>query len=123
MYNFLLEPNAAGKQELVGFWDKFTVGGTTFVRGMCTVFAVLSIIWLCLSILRFFVYDLPRRRAEAPVAEQAKAAAEAKAPAPAALTATDDSELIAVITAAIAAATADQGGGKFRVVSFHRVNK
>ena len=121
MFDFLLanvRPEAQVKLETFG--EKFTVGGGVFLRGMCTVFAVLAIIWLFLSVVRYFVYDLPsKRKAEA---EEKKAAEQAEA-APAAPAAADDGELIAVITAAIAAATAGEGGGKFRVVSFHRVNK
>ena len=128
MYDFLLadvKPEATIPLE--SFGEKFTVGGGVFLRGMCTVFGVLAIIWLFLSIVRFFVYDLPRRReaeAEATPQKEAAPVAPQSAPAaPVAPAAIDDGELIAVIAAAIAAATAENGGGKFRVVSFHRVNK
>ncbi|MBQ8351998.1 MAG: OadG family protein [Clostridia bacterium] len=131
MFDFLLanvKPEAT--VPLDSLWEKFTIGGSVFVRGMCTVFAVLAIIWLFLVIVRYFVYDLPnKRKAEATSEPKAKPAPQATpaatpmAPVSAAPAAVADDELIAVIAAAIAAATAESGGGKFRVVSFHRVNK
>ena len=125
MFDFLLanvKPEA--QIPLDSLWEKFTVGGGVFLRGICTVFAVLAIIWLFLSIVRYFVYDLPnKRKAEAESKPQAKAAPQAAPAAPAPAAVADDGELVAVIAAAIAAATAESGGGKFRVVSFHRVNK
>ena len=127
MFDFLLanvKPEAT--VPLDSAWEKFTVGGGVFVRGMCTVFAVLAIIWMFLSIVRYFVYDLPsKRQNEATEAPKKSAAATAPAAAPIAMptAAPADDELLAVIAAAIAAATAEAGGGKFRVVSFHRVKK
>ena len=73
MFDFLLanvKPEATIPLE--SFGEKFTVGGGVFVRGMCTVFAVLAIIWLFLAIVRYFVYDLPNKRKAAP-AEKPKA--------------------------------------------------
>lgn len=100
------------------------IGAEVLLRGMITVFAVLCVIWLSLVLLRLFLYDLPKRRAAkaAPAEEEKNEAAPAPAPAPIAPK-TDDGELVAVIAAAIAAAEAEEGNGKFRVVSFHRVNK
>ena len=125
MFDFLLanvKPEA--QIPLDSLWEKFTVGGGVFLRGVCTVFAVLAIIWFFLSIVRYFVYDLPnKRKAEAESKPQTKAAPQAAPAAPAPAAVADDGELVAVIAAAIAAATAESGGGKFRVVSFHRVNK
>ena len=137
MFDFLLanvKPEATVPLE--GFWDKFTVGGSVFIRGICTVFAVLAIIWLFLAIVHYFVYDLPNKRANAsngeaptatpPAAPKATPAAPTIPATPLVATpATDapDEELVAVMAAAIAAATAESGGGKFRVVSFHRTNK
>ena len=128
MFDFLLanvKPEAT--IPLNGFWEKFTVGGSVFVRGVCTVFAVLAIIWLFLTVVRYFVYDLPNKRkaaaAEAPKKQEPVAAAPVAAPAAVQAAAPADEVLVAVIAAAIAAATAEAGGGKFRVVSFHRVNK
>ena len=91
------------------------------IRGMCTVFAVLCIIWLALVIVRLFMYDLPlRKKKAADIAAHADEDTLPAEPRPAA----DDSVLIAVLAAAVAAARSDEGGsGSFRVVSFHRKNK
>ena len=128
MFDFLLanvKPEAQIPLNSLG--EKFTIGGGVFVRGMCTVFAVLAIIWFFLVIVRYFVYDLPNKRkaeaTQAPKKQETTAAAPAAAPVAAPTAAPADEELVAVIAAAIAAATAESGGGKFRVVSFHRVKK
>lgn len=127
MFDFLLanvKPEA--QIPLDSLWEKFTVGGGVFVRGMCTVFAVLAIIWLFLVIVRFFVYDLPNKRAAAATQQEPQehpAAPAATAEVPATAASPDEEELVAVMAAAIAAASAEAGNGKFRVVSFHRVNK
>ncbi len=117
MYHFLLDANEAGKTLNPDFLARLGEGSRVLLQGMLTVFAVLCIIWLCLAITRFFLYDLPKRRAERPAAEEA-------APLPTAAPASNlpDAELIAVITAAVAAYRADEEGG-FRVVAFHRVKK
>ena len=36
-----------------GFFETVTFGGRMFLLGMATVFAILGIIWLCLTILKF----------------------------------------------------------------------
>ncbi len=120
MFDFQL---LASDKKLEDFGQIFREGGAVFLRGMLTVFAVLCIIWLCLSIVRFFLYDLPRRRQEeeksTPVTPT-PAVLPSRQPAMAAL---DEAELIAVLAAAVAAAEGESCPGKFRVVSFHRVNK
>lgn len=100
--------------------DRFLTGGIVLIRGMLTVFAVLCIIWGCLFVVRKIIEQVTgQASAPAPVQEAPAPLAQAVAPTPA----TDDGELIAVITAAIAAAEAETGHGGFRVVSFRRVNK
>ncbi len=122
MYGFLLntlDPSVIDPS----FENRLSMGAGVLLRGMLTVFAVLSIIWLFVVLLRVFIHDLPKRSV-------AKKAAKAKVEEPVAVTAESfpvappaDAELIAVITAAIAAYTADEGGMSFRVVSFRRVNQ
>ena len=104
--------------------NRLSFAAGTLLRGVLTVFAVLSIIWLFLVLVRVFIHDLPKKRAERAAARKAAAAdITPAAPAPVVpVAAQTDAELIAVITAAIAAYTADEGGMSFRVVSFHRVN-
>ena len=122
MYGFLLntlDPSVIDPS----LANRLSAGAGVLLRGMATVFAVLSIIWLFLVLLRVFIYDLPKRRAvkaAQKAAEAVEITQDTPAPAPAPQ---EDAELIAVITAAIAAYTADEGGMSFRVVSFHRVNQ
>ena len=102
--------------------SRLSLATSTLVRGVLTVFAVLTIIWLFLVLLRVFVHDLPKMHAakkQSALSAAQQAAPVAPAPAPAAMT---DAELLAVITAAVAAYQADDGDLPFRVVSFRRVN-
>ena len=116
--------------------EKFSLSGEMLLRGLGTVFMVLIILWVVLVIFgKVFATDekKPEKKAApapAPKTEAPKAAAPAKSasapapvPAPAA-PAQDDKELIAVITAAIAAyqSASGQPNLPFRVVSFTRKN-
>ena len=92
------------------------------ILGMATVFAVLIIIWAVLSLLRVFMYDIPNKKKGEAKQSEVKEAAPAPAPAPAptqAAPATDDKQLVAVITAAIAASEG-KPASSLRVVSFRR---
>lgn len=94
--------------------------------GLGMVFAVLAILWAVLAVFKLvFAKDTVGKT------EQKKPQT-AEAPAPPVVTeqkATDDGELIAVITAAVAAYRASEEGmndaeaGGFRVVSFKRATK
>ena len=89
-------------------------GAVIVLIGMITIFSVLSIIWVCLVLLKLAFNDLPARRAKA------KATVEV-APAPVVVAKqTNDEEIVAVIAAAIAMAESESSGIKFRVVSFKR---
>ncbi len=77
--------------------ETLTQGGVVAVIGICTVFAVLAILWGVLELMRvaFTAKKAPKKKAEAkpePVV----------APAAPAATAEDEGELIAVLTAAVA---------------------
>ncbi len=102
--------------------------------GLLMVFAVLALLAIVVSLSKVVLYDLPRKARESAAAE-AKAEQEKEeaimaqtAPAPVApVVQNDDGELIAVITAAVAAAieSGDYGNefeSGFRVVSFNRVS-
>lgn len=113
--------------------EKLSLAGEMLLRGMGTVFMVLIILWVVLMVFgRVFgaAEKKPAAPAQAPKKETPKAAAPASAPAPAAVpaaapvSAQDDKELIAVITAAIAAyqSASGQPNLPFRVVSFTRKN-
>ena len=108
--------------------ERLADGLQVFVIGIVAVFAVLATLWGVLALFKIFFYDIPEKKK----AENAKKAlANTPAPAPVAIpeasspapAAEDDSQLIAVITAAIAAYTADSENGAlpFRVVSYKRL--
>ena len=117
----------------IGVNDAYTAAGTlksgfiVFGVGMLTVFAVLAIIWLCLYVFKVLCHDLPEKLAASKkAAESEKPAAVDEEPAPVYEQATgpdDEGELIAVITAAVAAAMGDAPASSFRVVSFKRVKR
>lgn len=99
-------------------------GGVTLL-GMATIFIVLSILWGVVELLHRALHRGDQKTAPA----EAKAApapvpapAPKAAPAPVRAPAAGDDALVAVITAAVAAAMAEEGyAGGFRVVSFRRI--
>lgn len=111
--------------------ERAGVAGSVSLLGMVAVFAVLALLWGVIELLH---RALTRTGSEAPQPahkEQEKVAPvkpvrEVKKNTPqaadTAVTAANDDALIAVITAAVAAAMADEGyTGGFRVVSFQRM--
>lgn len=98
-------------------------GGVTLL-GMATIFIVLSILWGVVELLHRALHRGDQKTAPA----EAKAApapvpapAPKAAPAPVRAPAAGDDALVAVITAAVAAAMAEEGyADGFRVVSFRR---
>ena len=110
---------------------EYALQGT--VTGLLMVFAVLALLAVVVSLSKVVFYDIPRKRQqraekkaenekETVVAEESVPTPAASAPAQ-----TSDGELVAVITAAIAAAIqsgeyGDEFASGFRVVSFKRVN-
>jgi Na+-transporting methylmalonyl-CoA/oxaloacetate decarboxylase gamma subunit len=121
---YLLTANNMPMDERLGYALRMLIVGI----GM--VFVVLALLWGVLELSRVIFYDMPRRRREEEIeAAHSKAApapvapTPAPAPAPAAAPAQNNDVLIAVITAAISAAMAEEGSvpaGGFRVVSFRR---
>lgn len=110
------------------FGERAGVAGSVTLLGMVAIFAVLTILWGVIEVLH---QALNRgKQKDAPAAPAAKAApAPVKAPKPApaeqkpAATASsqNDDALVAVISAAVAAAMEEEGyTGGFRVVSFRR---
>lgn len=98
-------------------------GGVTLL-GMATIFIVLSILWGVVELLHRALHrgDQKTAPAEAKAAPAPVSAPAPKAaPAPVRAPAAGDDALVAVITAAVAAAMAEEGyAGGFRVVSFRR---
>lgn len=97
------------------------------VLGMGMIFAVLGILWGVLALFKV-IFARPKKEKgkgepEAVEAEIAPAVAEE---APVVAASNDDTELIAILTAAIVAYESEQGNevsvGDFRVVSYRRAN-
>ena len=103
------------------FSDAIGYGLQTTLLGMGVVFSVLIILLLVLTVFKTIFYKQPNsEKKPAPAKVEAPAIVEAApAPAPAAPAEADDAELVAVITAAIAAMM-DAPQTSFRVVSFKR---
>lgn len=115
---------------------EYALQGTA--TGLVMVFAVLALLAIVVGLSKVILHDLPRKARESAAAEAraeeeketeiAAQSAPAAAPAPVAPVAqADDGELVAVITAAVAAAIASGDYGSefasgFRVVSFKRTN-
>ena len=93
--------------------------------GMIMVFSVLIILWGVLSLFKLIFAGSSNAKKVAPKVDVAPKAEPDSAPAPAP-TATNDAELIAVLTAAITAYEAEQNPdatpASFRVVSYRRAN-
>ena len=118
------------EEELGGIFSPLRIEWAIKVtlQGMLMIFAVLALLWGVLAIFKVFLHDIPEKRA----AKKKKLAAEAQAAAPvqeepAVPTAPtpDEGEIVAAITAAIAAVLEgeeykDQFASGFRVVSFKR---
>ncbi len=95
--------------------NALTYGGAMLLIGMLTVFAVLCLLWIFLTLFKVFFHDLPAKKdKKATVQTPATPVVETVTPASA------DGEIIAAIAAAIAMAESESSGTKFRVVSFKR---
>ena len=98
------------------------------VTGMLMVFAVLTLLAILISLSKY-VFAPAQAKKEEPVAQMSEAPAPApqkSAPAPAPVAQGSDDELVAVLTAAVAAMLEgseyrSEFSSGFRVVSFHRV--
>lgn len=106
--------------------EAWAFAGKMTLMGMCMVFAVLALLWGVLAIFKLvFAGKTPKAPKEPKAKEPKQTAAPApKATAPTApvvQAGTADGELVAVLTAAVAAYRAEEGAtGEFRVVSFKR---
>lgn len=89
-------------------------GGMMVLLGMAAIFAVLGIIFAILTIFKSVFGSINAKEKPIKVKEEPVVA-------PTPVYTTQDTEIVAVITAAIAMAEEDTGcGAKFRVVSFRR---
>ena len=124
--SFILALTAAFEEastESMTFADRAKQAGIVSLEGMVAIFFALTLLWIAIEILHFSLHRKPKaektQKVEAP-APVAKSQPAASAPAPVAPAAGNDA-LVAAITAAIAAAMAEDGyTGGFRVVSFKR---
>lgn len=109
------------------FGERAGVAGSVTLLGMVAIFVVLTILWFVIEVLHRVLNrggktDAPSA-APAPAPKKAEPAkpVEAKKPKVIAPAAEKDDALVAVITAAVAAAMEEEGyTGGFRVVSFRR---
>lgn len=129
-----LDMNMSGADLTMGERISYALQGT--VTGMLMVFSVLALLAAIVSLSKVIFYDMPNKKAAKEKAQRealqiAKAQEEqnnVEAPvSEPVVQATDDTELAAVITAAIAAMLdteeyANEFKSGFRVVSFKRVN-
>ncbi len=115
--------------EAMPFGERVAYSLRMLIVGLGAVFAILALLWGVLVLSRILLHDMPARRREQSnsVGVVVKPTAPAPAPAPAPVApqpvAQDNGALIAVITAAVSAAMAEEGTtppGGFRVVSFRR---
>jgi len=103
--------------------ERLLYGAQVLVIGIVTVFVVLALLWGAMALFKIFFYNMPNKKKNAAnvavnKVENIPAAADIPLAAP---TASDDTQLIAVITAAIAAYNASAGNKlPFRVVSYRR---
>ena len=97
-----------------GFLETLGFGSKMFLIGILTVFAVLGILFVFLTVFKTF-FDKSENRPKKE-SKTETVVLETKAP----TTNSNDSEIVAVIAAAIAAAESESSGLKFRVVSFRR---
>ena len=95
--------------------DKFSYGGQMLLIGMSVVFAVLLLLWGALELFHLVVSTIEKKRTKAPAPNPAAV------PAVETAASDDESELVAVMAAAIAAASEENPEGSFRVVSFRRI--
>lgn len=113
--NFLLDINSVDvSAPIENFGEILIYGGQMLLIGMLTVFAVLVLLWFALVVFKFFFHDMVSGKK--PKEAKTESAPIAQAP-----EAPSDTEIIAVIAAAIAMAESECGSNKsFRVVSFKR---
>ena len=95
--------------------DILSFGGEIVLIGMATIFSVLIIIWISIVGLRYLFANFDNNKTEKEIKPELTPQPVYQTTAPSC-----DSEIIAVITAAVAMAEADNSGVKFRVVSFRR---
>lgn len=101
-------------RDTLGWAEALGFGGQMLLLGMAAIFAVLGIIWALLTVFKLVFTNAPAK-------EKKPAPSQATSPQEAPVYTASDSEIVAVIAAAIAMAESECGENiKFRVVSFKR---
>ncbi len=121
---------SSGAADLGGAFsaERWGYAGQMTLLGMVMIFAVLSILWIILSLFKVVFAkgeSTPKKKAEK-VEQTAKHAEPAPVVVPTPVVQHTDEELVAILTAAVAAYIESEGqsesyAGGFRVVSFRRV--
>lgn len=109
--NFLLNIDSGAS-----YGETLLFGGQVVLIGIVTVFAVLGLLWACLTVFKFVFHDAANKKT-AKIVPDTTVREEVSAPV---VYASNDDEIIAAIAAAIAMAESESFGTKFRVVSFRR---
>ena len=104
--------------------ERILYGLQVFIIGICTVFVVLAILWGVMALFKLFFYSIPNKSKNTKKTDVDVKRVDNVPPMeeiPIAAPASNDTQLIAVITAAIAAYNASCGNAlPFRVVSYRR---
>lgn len=103
------------------FSEILASGGVVAVIGLGTVFAVLAILWGILELMR--VIFAPKKKEDAPAvpAPSVPVPAMAEAPATSGVAAEDEDELIAILTAAVAASL-NTSTYRLNIKSYRQIN-
>ena len=112
---FLLEVDV--NQPISDLGEKLAYGGKMLLVGMGIVFAVIIALYICLLIFK----SVCQRINESSSAQSDVSAPVKAAPVMPVIKTSNDEEIVAVIAAAIAAASSEMPDKKFRVVSFKRL--
>ncbi len=107
----------------MSFAERLSMSGQMTLLGLGTIFLVLALLWGAMVIFKLLLHDLPARRSKAK--EDPGTAETAASVEPEAIQPSEDAQLVAVITAAIAAFRTQEGippTEGFRVVSFKRTH-
>lgn len=97
--------------------EALVFGGAILLIGMATIFSVLCLLWLFLAIFKAVFQNVGNKKVSKKKASSAVETVEQASD----TGTSDEGELVAVITAAIAMAEKENSDMKFRVVSFKRV--
>ncbi len=122
---YFLTPVSA--DSTLGWSERISEAGMVTLMGMCAVFLVLILLWGCIEVMHRLIgvraESNPEQQTASGAETVAAAVAEDENQADAVPAEEENDRLVAVITAAVAAAMTEEGCTKgFRVVSFQRTS-